>query len=117
MTSQQLLTLVLIAAGAIAFLVICVCAFRWYLNRHMPSDSHARRRFTTFGKLHALAYVVCLVVGVLLVGAFPNGWLARLLEGAGPFIFGMVVITPALVFGLLLEVRGVRFYRDRSDDA
>lgn len=117
MTAQQLLTLVLVAAGAIAFLATFWWAFRWYLNRRMPTDSHARRPFTTMGKLHALSYVACLVVGVLLVGAFPNGWLAKLLNIAGPFFFGMVVITPALAFGLVLETRGVKFYRDRADDA
>jgi putative flippase GtrA len=117
MTSQQVFTLVLIAAGAIAFLVAFAWGLRWYFNRQIPADSQARRPLTKFGKLHALAYVFCLVVGVLLVSVFPDGWLAKLLEIAGPFFFGMIVITPALVLGFVLETRGVKFYRNGSDDA
>jgi hypothetical protein len=117
MTTQQLLTVALIAAGAIGVIAAFWWAFRWYLNRSISPDSHARRSFTVFGKLHAFAYVVCLLVGVLLVGAFPNGWLAWLLESTGPFVFGIVVMLPAMVFGIVLETRGARFYRDRSGDA
>ena len=86
-------------------------------REQIPAESDARKPYTRYGKVFAAVILVCLVVGVLLVAAFPDGWLAWLLEASGPALFCLVVISPALVLGFVMEARGIKFYRDKVDDA
>ena len=117
MAPSLLWQLVVVAVAAIVILGILALVFRWYLTRRIPAESHARRPMTRIGILHACSYVVCLLVGIVFVAVFPNGWLAQLLELVGAFPFAIVVSLPAVALGVLLETRGVKFHENIGDDA
>jgi hypothetical protein len=104
--------------GAFIGVVAALAWFaRWYLRRRIPADALARKPYNSTGKIFAAALVLSLVVALVLVAAFPNGWLAWLLNSGGPALFFVVAAGPVCVVALILEARGVKFNRDRGNDA
>ena len=100
----------------IAVVAALLWLWRWHLKRSLTPDAVAGKPMTSVGKVFAAALVFSLVVAVVLVGAFPQGWLAQLLD-TSPSMFCLVAIAPAAAVAFILEKRGVKLHRDRTDDA
>jgi hypothetical protein len=89
---------VALVLGAFIGVVAALAWFaRWYLRRRIPADAVARKPYNSTGKIFAAALILSLVIALVLVAAFPDGWLAWLLNSGGPTLFFVVAAGQCLL--------------------